>query len=324
MGSGKEIRYRNLGGPYINHWIVSDEQGSIEELYWAADQLIYVSSEEVLIGTIPSSDQPDLFPPPRGPAEWAGLGKRVDAATPSFAAADLESMFGHSASSSRRLPGAAVTDFRLTDDGFRFIFSPEAPLTVSALAPAETAWPFLVTYETGNGYTWRPVKPIALQVSPVTVVDAPLQALAGSVLSVSVRNDGDRDARGILLSVYGARQGDPLGEIASAEVDVLGGEATEVRLTWTPPAEGTWLVEARVGIPESTGPGRLLTVGEVPNGPGAPIALEGVSVAALILALLLLVSAARFAGDVLSPDAGLPTRAKRPKRPKRRTTSKHA
>jgi hypothetical protein len=321
MGSGKEIRYRNLGGPYINRWIVRDEEGRVEELYWAADQLIYVSSRQVLIGTMPSADQPELFPPPRSRAEWTGLARRLSADRPSFAAANLEAMFAHSAASVRELPGAAVTGFRLTDNGFRFIFSPAAPFGVTAAGRGETAGPFLVTYQAGAGYAWQPVEPIALEVSPVTVVDDPLQASAGSVLSVTVRNDGDRDARGIRLSVYGAHQGEPLREIATAEVDVPGGEAKEVRLMWTPPAEGKWLVEARVDGPGGTGPGGFLNVGELPRGPDALMAVEGVSVLALILGLLLLVGAGRFAGDIITRDAYWPAR---PRRSKRRTIPKDA
>ena len=314
MGRGREMRYANLGGPYVNHWIARDARGGAEQLYWAADQLIYASPREVLIGQMPSIHGPQLMPPPRNRAEWAGLSKLMDANAPSFAAGDLRAMFADIATTVRRLPGAAITGFRLTDDGFRFIFSPAPPLGITESDFLGGAGQFVVRYEAGTGYAWRPATPIALEVSPVTVIGDPPRASTGSTLSLAIRNEGDRDARGIRVSVLTGRPGEPLGEIGTVEVDVAGMEASEVQFAWTPPAAGDWLVRAKVDRMQELGPETVLNVADLPDGPDVAMRVEGLSPAAPVLALLLLVGAARIAGDILARDAGWPPNARRSRR----------
>jgi hypothetical protein len=250
LGNDREVRYENLGGSYLNHWQVLT--GGVEQasLWNLRGQLILADSTGMRLAA--SGDQQAVFTtsPPTDHDAWVRLGQLLSANQASVARDNLDGMLTQFGSPIVSLPGARVSDVHLSPTGFRFVCDLPARAIGAVdwtrnLAPGE----YVVTYELGRGYSAQPAAKPELTVS--VEPDQPL-ASAGQPLNlaINVSNTGGRDVRGAQVDVT-ATLGAQVVNLARVSADVLADTPTTVALVpWSPPSSGSWLVRARLVVPQ--------------------------------------------------------------------------
>lgn len=314
LPGGKELRYSNLGGDYINHWSVLEDGQEISALALAADQMVLADAQGVRVKQVVSQEPLLVTAPPTGREEWSRLGAALRAHRPAFAPEDLSAMFRQLSGPEVLIPRASLSKLRRTAQGFRFV------LTLAEAGPATVPWAaglppgtYTVSYHPAGGYTAQPHRPARLELGPLEVIADELAALRPVQVRTTLHNLGDADAEGVTVDLYAARvvgQAYPL--IASAlraggsavapalgkvSLAVLGGETAEVTWLWTPRQSGDWALRAALGESDAVSPPLQLTVAAAPSsGADVLLAAQGLATTVWIAIGLVFLAAVALAG----------------------------
>lgn len=249
LGNGREVRYANIGGSYINHWSLYEGGQEQRSLWNVRGQLVLADDAGIRIAPFDGPEALFTTDPPVDNATWAHLGDLLNQLQVSFGGDDLQAMQQQFHGSPVFLPGATVSDLHLTADGFELVANlpasavGQAPWT-AGLAPGTYA----IVYDTSNGYRVEALQPASLTVS---VRPDLASAVLGEPLNVAVdlENSGGQNLRGVqveLAAVHGAE----VRPLASVTVDSLAGvPATAALVPWSPSESGTWTLRARVRTP---------------------------------------------------------------------------
>lgn len=244
LGDGRELRYQNLGGNYINRWTLLDGGREVRNLYAAAGHLVYQYDNgfQLIRAAAPQA----LFTalPPRDRAEWETLGRALEANQPAFAPHDFSAMALQFGGPALTVNGAGLGDFRLLPGGFRFVldlkssptFAGEDWLGLQGRAPGR----YLVTYD--GAFHVQPLTPPSLAfASPLQPAPAgPLTTWTTRGLRVVLRNDGLEDARRVAVELAVTPPGRPEVWLEPQEVAVLSGGEMPVTFDLTPAWAGPW------------------------------------------------------------------------------------
>ena len=245
LGRGREIRYENLGGEYIDHWSLLEGGRRIKDLYVASGQILLTDAAGTRIGRMSSPEAVATFAPPRDHDEWRKLRALLADSDAGPAPDDFEGMFRRVAEAPQSLKGAAIRDLRLSEDGFRFVL--ESDTRTPRWEGIHKPGSHVVRYVPGHGYATAPLTPAQAEVSAVSAIQETGDALEAIGLSATVGNTGGEDIRGAAVDFFAGRDDGPSVAIGSSRIDMLSGANAMANLRWTPPAPGRWTIHAAVG-----------------------------------------------------------------------------
>lgn len=123
LGNNGEIQYKNLGGAYLDNWILIENGDPIKYLYASPGYLIYQDKDGVQLF---QTDTPAaLFTtfPPRDRTEWEELDAKLKEYQMDFVPDDFLAMAEQFSEPRLVISTTSIRDFRLTDGGFRFILT---------------------------------------------------------------------------------------------------------------------------------------------------------------------------------------------------------
>lgn len=257
LGGSREIRYYSLGSDYIDRWTLIENSTPIKDLYHASGYLVYDDSAGVQV--IRTDTPRSLFTalPPRSQEEWVKLGESLDMYQPGFDADDFAAMIRQFDGEIYSLPGASLSDFRLLEQGFRFILHFQGGF---GLVSYPEAWRATMTVPgvyavSFDGSTWevKPSTPPEPHIAELTVGDSkkPLQALEWTTIKVTVDNHGLEDIHDLAMCAK-MMIGDDQGQIVTRTVDLLPAEGSVyISWDWVPPSTGSWRVQVQPYCGES-------------------------------------------------------------------------
>jgi hypothetical protein len=213
----------------------------------ADGMLIYADSGQVrLVRTVV---EPSLFEmlPPRDHDEWSVLGEQLDRYGADFAPDGLLEMATQFQGPTTHIQGATLTDFRLTEDGFRLVLELQRGSQVmddaNSLNVTEQAdGSYLVTYD--GEFQIRTLTPPHLTVPEGGIAGEPSSPQQGSwaTIRVVVRNSGLQDATLVPIAVY-AVQGEGEPSLVGEEDLFVPAEGESVlELAWWPMEAGEWTI----------------------------------------------------------------------------------
>ena len=162
LGDNRKIQYKNLGGVYLDTWILLENGDPLEYLYAPPGYLIYQDRGGVRFFRV--DVPPALFTalPPRDRSEWEELEARLAEYHVDSAPDDFLAMAEQSGEPSLVISKASIRDIRLTDGGFRFVLemgsdfglAGESLWDLRGLAPGE----YVVTLSEGV-FSVQPLTP---------------------------------------------------------------------------------------------------------------------------------------------------------------------
>jgi hypothetical protein len=219
----------------------------MKSLQLAAGMLIYADSGQVrLVRTVV---EPSLFEtlPPRDHDEWLVLGQQLDRHAADFAPDGLLEMASQFQGPTTHIQGATLIDFRLTEDGFRFVLKLQPGFQVTDEANQLdvndlTDGSYLVAYD--GEFEVQPLTPAQLTVPQGGITSEPLSPQQGSwaTIRVVVHNSGLQDATSVPVAVY-AEQGEGEPSLVGEEEVFVPGEGESVlELAWWPVEAGEWTI----------------------------------------------------------------------------------
>jgi hypothetical protein len=260
LGYEREIRYANLGGDYLNHWMERTGETITSELYAVPNFLLYNGIEGVYIRR--AAYEPVLFTTlhPRTREEWLAFDAALTEHERDFAPDDFLRMLEQFNGTTAIFERATVSDVRLLENGgFRFslhlratthaqsddaIFSP----MTSLIAPGnyEVIW-------TGNAFAVQPLTAPDLQITRFEASPADnspdLTSLHPVRVSFTLANAGLQDLHNVQVRLFATRTNPLPSTTASSvrpepiftQIIQLEGETSEaLEYIWAPPQPGEW------------------------------------------------------------------------------------
>lgn len=230
LGEGHRLRYANLNGDaYLDQWQEERDGEVIQQLNYGHGVFVYNDNRGVRVKQ--SAVAPAVFEtqPPGSYDEWQRLDEQLKANPSDFAPEDFLGMFGDIEGHETQIRRAALRDFRVTSDGFRFVLTLEPGyqivgpdlLALRGLEPGEYA------VENHDGtFAVSPLTPaqlsLALQQPAATGDPAPAQFI--------VQNKGMADASGLTLVAEIVGNDGKAVELALKPVDALAGRTAQVSI----------------------------------------------------------------------------------------------
>jgi len=268
------VRYQDVDGDgYLDQWAITleppweppaagytggddTEEGPVSDkvvtsLRLVGGMLIYADSGQVrLMHTVV---EPSLFEtlPPRDHEEWLVLGEQLDRHVVDFAPDGLLEMATQFQGPTTHIAGAMLTDFRLTEDGFRFVLDLQPGFQViddtNRLDVNDlTDGSYLVTYD--GEFQVQPLTPPQLIVPQGGIASEPLSPQQGdwATIRVVVFNSGLQDATSVPIAVYAVRaEGEPF-LVGEEELFVPGEGEGVLEFAWWPVEAGEWTLSIEV------------------------------------------------------------------------------
>ena len=240
----REIRYRNLGGETIHQWSLIQGENELKTFISTPEYLLLLQDDQVKI--MQAGISPILFTtlPPSNEEEWAKLGQDLEKNKPTFAVDDFEAMLQQFSGPTLTIEAANLSDFRLTQHGFRFTLNllPDYQLQGAELLDIQDLAPgtYLVQYENSGPFRIVPLGSPSLQITvPANgILAEPGIAFSPNTLRVNLVNKGLADARVVTLSAkLILDDGTPI-NIGEKTTRVNGESTQEVRFDWIPKQAG--------------------------------------------------------------------------------------
>jgi hypothetical protein len=256
VDEGAEVRYANLaGGETIDQWRFRQrlEDGGVasSELDVSASHLVYRGIDGIAIreAVVPPIAFTTL--PPATNDEWQRLSGQLEALGPPLGPGDFRDIMLTFPGPELAIAEASLRDYRPTDTGFRFVLQllpgfevqGEDLLAVAGRDPGSYA----VSWD--GAFAVEPLRPATIRAS---LNVEPATALAQTLVTVELRNDGLDDLRGGRLELSATSPDGISGIVATQPVDILAGEPLDVALLWGPDSPGIWHLASQVTQADGT------------------------------------------------------------------------
>lgn len=252
VSENQSIRYANLDGDdYLDRWEWVVDGQIAKSLYVLNDFIMQFENNSISLQRTQAPKHLFITLPPTNHEEWLRLSADLAQNQLTFASDDLAAMAAQFGEPFAAVNGLSIRDFRMVDDGFRFILSladgfevsGEDVLGVVGLAPGEYA----VTYD--STFHVQPLTPAAIRAEVIRREIDGLHVQFGSHnLRVVVRNEGLEDASHVRVR---ASMVEPEGEELLSEIKiltVLAGETAAVNFPWAPDSPGHWTVNVQADL----------------------------------------------------------------------------
>jgi hypothetical protein len=274
LGDDRELHYKNLGGDYLDAWMLLENSQPFKYLYAPSGYLIYQDGSGVQFFQV--DVPPALFTtvPPRDRSEWEELNAKLDEHQVDYAPDDLLAMAEQFGEPSLAISKASIRDFRLTEGGFRFVLDLQPGFAVSGSGRPDlsgmSAGAYALHYE--DRFDILPLTPARpnLVAGTLRPSDPAPVALEPVYIEATLQNQGLEDAPELYVRAHAGETGGQRELVAEKEIALLAGDSVPLRFEWIPPAPGKWRVSLEWG---------LATDGEPAPQPGQAVATLDVKVA---------------------------------------------
>ena len=251
------IEFQNLDGDsYIDYWRYFEGDEPRRLLAVRDNYIVYGGADEVVL--LRTQAPAMLFEtlPPRDHEEWAALGREMERNRRDFAPGDFRAMIDQFEGPMLHVQRAALRDFRLTEQGFRFVlilqpdyqwdsdFSIEGELN---LAPGT-----YVVQSGANGLSITTLTPPAVSVNGIQALgDRPeIIALETVPVNIILENTGLQDIHDLPVRLY-AEKDEQQTILEDTTVDLLALETVHVPALWTPTEAGEWKLRLVLALDET-------------------------------------------------------------------------
>lgn len=310
IDEASQLHYQSLGGTYVDRWEIVRGDDTVATLQQAADQLLLIDEKGLHVKAQAAAGAVFTTLPPTDRASWRALGENLQRNRSDVSATDLKAMWDQFAAPAFHVPGASVRQFRLTDEGFRFVLVLSSPLEGGVATPLKVQGPgwYVVEYRQGQGYEVEPVRGAEITASRAPGPEGIGAEYTPFTLRVRLKNESNQDLENVEAvftvqhSLGGGRE-----VVASKPAPLLAGEEREFSAAWVPLAPGRW----DVGMATWAGQAVLrwaIEVSPAPNlGPRQVLAAEHMGPRTWVLGILLLAIGGLAGGTawhVLAPGPG--------------------
>jgi hypothetical protein len=238
------VRYRALGGSFINHWERLSNGVVVQTLTHLGGRVLYADVDGVSIARGPDASLLWLADPPTDSASWAHLREQLADARPNGRGGDLLDVFREFPDELVQLPGVTIWDIRPEGAGFRAMALLKDPVAdappIRGLAPGT----YVLSYSPSAGLTLRPAQLPRLVLSAPAIRGNAPAALFPTRAAVRVRNEGDHDVGAVTVAFMAGPAGGVGRLVGSAVVDVPAGAEVAAEATWIPAVAGEWELQA--------------------------------------------------------------------------------
>jgi len=263
----RRIRYEDLDEDgYVDRWVMTAQffelgpEEPLMSLQMARGVLVYSGRYHVKL--LRRQVAPSLLEtlPPRDHAEWQTLGAALERYRRDFGSLDLGDMLDQFGVPDMDIAGAALEDFRLTVDGFRFALNLQPGFVVagdsnepalSNLSPGS----YLVTYD--GTFRAQPLTPphIVLPAAEFLTAPAAPGQMSWATVEATLHNTGLQDVTGLPVRLYAALEGREPYLLAENLVSVPGAGRYILSQSWAPSQPGRWTfwLEADAGQASPSG-----------------------------------------------------------------------
>jgi hypothetical protein len=256
VAEGVEIRCQNLNGDdYLDRWqYYQDGQLRRELIQWG--DLFILHIDDVVVfkrAEVP----PEVFRalPPTDHETWTQLGAQLEAHERSFEPGDFEAMLNQFEGETSVIQGATFTDFRLTEQGFRF----KLQLNETFEETLSPLFPSIAAYDTNNlvgemrdgVFVVSPATPPDISMN-LTVSEQPPDVFSGTTrlkVTIALENRGLEDLNDVTIELYVQPSDGTVRDrvwLGLASIDLLGSNSEDYDVYWVPRRTGTWNVVARL------------------------------------------------------------------------------
>lgn len=249
LGSNREIKYANKGGVYLDTWTLLEYDEPVEYLYAPPGYLLYQDGEGVQLFQMDL--KPALFTamPPRNRTEWEELDSKLAEYSVNFEADDFLAMAKQFGEPCLVISDASIRDFRLADEGFRFILTLGSNFALAKeYFDLEVSEPgeYVVTSSDGS-LTMEPLAParVALEMN----LDSREDSLR--VFQVRMTNQGSTDLLDVRSSLAQVCE-DFTQRFENEAVDLYAGASKDVSMLLPIIADRTCILTAQVLDSEGT------------------------------------------------------------------------
>jgi len=267
VDGSRRIRYEDMDEDgYVDRWVMTIQpteeapEEPVMSLQTARGVLVYGGGDHVKL--LRQQVAPSLFEtlPPRDHAEWQTLGEALERNRRDFGSLDLGDMLDQFGGPATEIAGAELDDFRLTEDGFRFVLELQPGFQViddtNRLDVNDlTDGSYLVTH---NGeFQVRPLTAPHLIVPQGAIATEPRYPQQGgwSTIRVVVFNSGLQDATSVPIGVYAVHGEEEPFLVGEEELFVPGEGDGVLEFAWWPVEAGEWTLSVEVNPNEEVSNG---------------------------------------------------------------------
>lgn len=256
VAEGIEIRCSNMNDDdYLDRWQYYEDGQLRRELIQWGDLFILHTDDRIVFKR--SSFPPEVFRtlPPTDHESWLALGEQLAAQPAGFAPGDFEAMLNQFDGMTSVVEGVEFSDFRLTDNGFRF----RLQVNDDFEEMASPLFPSLAAY--GSGALIGELRDGLFLVSPASPPDVALNltvseqppdvfsAVPRLKITLSLANRGLEDLKDVTVEVFAQpRDGTITNRVwlGLSTITLLGSDTQDIDVFWSPRVRGTWDVTARL------------------------------------------------------------------------------
>jgi len=215
--------------------------------------LIYADSGQVRL--VRTMLEPSMFEtlPPHDHEEWLALGEQLDRHEAAFAPDALLEMATQFQGPTTHLQGATLADFRLTEDGLRFVLELQPGFQIihdtnRLYVNSLTAGSYVVTYD--GEFQVQPLTAPQLTVPQGGITTEPLSPQLGdwATVRVVVSNSGLQDATSVPIGVYAVRGEEEPFLVGEEELFIPGQGEGVLEFGWWPVQVGEWTIRVEADI----------------------------------------------------------------------------
>ena len=240
------LKLHNLDDdPYIDGWETLQDEEPREALYVSHDHIIFGDGEGVVIRAASVPDSNYEIDPPSSAETWQAFKQKHDALQKQNPLS-MHTWLRPFPGAETDISGVALSQFRATPDGFRFVLTPKDSVEINenALLP-DIAWDSrqLVVSYSPAGFEVSEGSPPELSLA-INAIDATTWRNRIPVY-IEGYNTGSQDAERLYLTISAKRNGEEKW-LSTDSVTLLAGDTHQKMLTWQPLDTGAWTIRARL------------------------------------------------------------------------------
>jgi hypothetical protein len=259
INDDERVECQNLDDDrYLDDWLYYENNELSRQIIQTEDYLIYSGDNEIIIKQVhvPRSLFETL--PPSNHEEWLQLGQQLEDNAREFGGREFREMVDQFEGPTWHISQANLSDFRLTDNGFRFMIEllphfewtsdfavnnmPDTDIGLLLARIDETSFQIAEFTNGQISLVPRTLPIITIDDSDIEIDTNDLIELNPVRINLTVHNHGLQDLGQLRVDISAVRE-DEEQFIGSTAISVPGqGEDDSITLIWTPRAGGDWVL----------------------------------------------------------------------------------
>lgn len=250
LGDGLFIRYENLGGPYINSWVL-ERGGEIRQRLIVLDgYLIFADDDESLLLFKRITSPTVLFEtlPPTNHEEWKALGNLLEEYQLDFDHTDLRPMMEQFVGDEQQFRGVSLKNVRLENEGLRMVVDRKEDFSSSLdtfIDFSDTSPGSYVIQLSDSFSLIAPLTPANIEETMFFINTEQFSSGLAVPIYVGLKNSGLEDANNLNFKVI-ANNSVHSTVLSSGQLDLAAGNIETLIITWHPTTANEWRIVVRL------------------------------------------------------------------------------